>query len=144
MEELVNKKFLFPLSNLQMFSRNTDVCNVNTYSDSCEGIPKSAKREEFKLFTQSQLDMIIQGRLVRERKNWEKQQAVREMKINVKEQLLDLCLPIELAELVDYTNLHTCETSLQFIVQTFQDALEKSECRMTGYILCSERKDVDK
>ena len=69
-------KFLFPLDNLQLFAEEdpgTDDANSadNQENESHEGDPKNDDKQP-KTFTQEELDKIVQGRIAKERKNWEK------------------------------------------------------------------------
>ena len=66
-------KFLFPL-NIQMFADDdpgTDPTNVDDQGK--EGEEGGEPNNQPKTFTQEELDKIVQGRIAKERKSWEKQ-----------------------------------------------------------------------
>lgn len=69
----MKNKFLFPL-NIQMFADDdpgTDPTNVDDQGK--EGEEGGEPNNQPKTFTQEELDKIVQGRIAKERKSWEKQ-----------------------------------------------------------------------
>lgn len=69
-------KFLFSLDNLQLFAEEdlgADDANStdNQENQSHEGEPENENPQP-KTFTQEELDKIVQGRIAKERKSWEK------------------------------------------------------------------------
>lgn len=69
----MKNKFLFPL-NIQMFADDdpgTDPTNVDDQGK--EGEEGGKPNNQPKTFTQEELDKIVQGRIAKERKSWEKQ-----------------------------------------------------------------------
>lgn len=69
----MKNKFLFPL-NIQMFADDdpgTDQTNIDDQGK--EGEEGGEPNNQPKTFTQEELDKIVQGRIAKERKSWEKQ-----------------------------------------------------------------------
>lgn len=69
----MKNKFLFPL-NIQMFADDdpgTDPTNIDDQGK--EGKEGGEPNNQPKTFTQEELDKIVQGRIAKERKSWEKQ-----------------------------------------------------------------------
>ena len=68
-------KFLFPLDNLQLFAEEDPGAGANDTdnqeNESHEGEPENDNQQP-KTFTQEELDKIVQGRIAKERKSWEK------------------------------------------------------------------------
>ena len=69
----MKNKFLFPL-NIQMFADDdpgTDQTNIDDQGK--EGEEGGEPNNQPKTFTQEELDKIVQGRIAKERRSWEKQ-----------------------------------------------------------------------
>lgn len=68
-------KFLFPLDNLQLFAEDDPGTGANDTdnqeNESHEGESENENQQP-KTFTQEELDKIVQGRIAKERKSWEK------------------------------------------------------------------------
>lgn len=69
----MKKKFMFPLD-IQLFAENDNPDNDPVDNEGGKGTPSEEPNggQETKTFTQEELDKIVQGRIAKERKAWEK------------------------------------------------------------------------
>ena len=70
----MKKKFMFPLD-IQLFAENDNPDSDPVDNEGGKGTPSEEPNggQETKTFTQEELDKIVQGRIAKERKAWEKQ-----------------------------------------------------------------------
>ncbi len=165
-------RFLIPL-NIQLFAEKSD----NEAENSKENIEgqdgyedKNNDQEKPKTFTQEDVDKIVQGRIAKERKSWQKEledqkteaeklagmtesqkkkyqeekklknlddreAAVtrRELTAQAKDTLADKGLPTEFADILNYKDAESCNSSIEIVEKVFQNAVEKAvEERIKG------------
>lgn len=87
-----------------------------------------------KTFTQEEVDNMIQKRVSRERSTWEKRESQfkareqelneREFKFNTREILMERSLPVELADVLNYTNNEDLNSTIDHIEGIFKRAVE--------------------
>ncbi len=165
-------KFLIPL-NIQLFAEKTND-EVANNEENIEGQDdhedKNNDQDKPKTFTQQDVDKIVQGRIAKERKSWQKEledqkteaeklagmtesqkkkyqeekklknlddreAAVtrRELTAQAKDTLADKGLPIEFADILNYRDAESCNSSIEVVEKVFQNAVEKAvEERIKG------------
>ena len=165
-------RFLIPL-NIQLFAEKSDEEAENNKED-IEGQDghedKNNDQEKPKTFTQEDVDKIVQGRIAKERKSWQKEledqkteaeklagmtesqkkkyqeekklknlddreAAVtrRELTAQAKDTLADKGLPTEFADILNYKDAESCNSSIEIVEKVFQNAVEKAvEERIKG------------
>ena len=165
-------KFLIPL-NIQLFAEKTND-EVGNNEEDIEGQDdhedKNNDQDKPKTFTQQDVDKIVQGRIAKERKSWQKEledqkteaeklagmtesqkkkyqeekklknlddreAAVtrRELTAQAKDTLADKGLPIEFADILNYRDAESCNSSIEVVEKVFQNAVEKAvEERIKG------------
>ena len=158
----MKEKFLFPL-NIQLFADDgsgNDSGNDNDQGNDGQGNDGQGNDgqtgQETKTFTQEELDRIVQGRIAKERKSWEKQleeqqteaqklekmseeekrikdlddreAAItrRELTAQAKVQLADKGIPTELAEILILTDADSCKKSIETVEKAFQTAVQRA------------------
>ena len=173
----MKERFLFPL-NIQLFADdgsgndsgndgqgNNDQVNDGQGNDGQTG-------QEPKVFSQEEVDKIVQGRIAKERKSWEKQlqkqqtEAQKLEKMSEKEkkkyqeekrikdlddreaaitkvQLADKGIPTELAEILILTDADSCKKSIETVEKAFQTAVQRAvEERIKGREPMKKAKDA--
>lgn len=165
-------RFLIPL-NIQLFAEKSDEEAENNKED-IEGQDghedNNNDQDKPKTFTQEDVDKIVQGRIAKERKSWQKEledqkteaeklagmtesqkkkyqeekklknlddreAAVtrRELTAQAKDTLADKGLPIEFADILNYKDAESCNSSIEVVEKVFQNAVEKAvEERIKG------------
>lgn len=165
-------RFLIPL-NIQLFAEKSDDEAENSKKN-IEGQDghedKNNDQEKPKTFTQEDVDKIVQGRIAKERKSWQKEledqkteaeklagmtesqkkkyqeekklknlddreAAVtrRELTAQAKDTLADKGLPTEFADILNYKDAESCNSSIEIVEKVFQNAVEKAvEERIKG------------
>ncbi len=165
-------RFLIPL-NIQLFAEKPDE-EVENNKEDIEGQDghedNNNDQDKPKTFTQEDVDKIVQGRIAKERKSWQKEledqkteaeklagmtesqkkkyqeekklknlddreAAVtrRELTAQAKDTLADKGLPIEFADILNYKDAESCNSSIEVVEKVFQNAVEKAvEERIKG------------
>ena len=165
-------RFLIPL-NIQLFAEKPDE-EVENNKEDIEGQDghedNNNDQDKPKTFTQEDVDKIVQGRIAKERKSWQKEledqkteaeklagmtesqkkkyqeekklknlddreAAVtrRELTAKAKDTLADKGLPIEFADILNYKDAESCNSSIEVVEKVFQNAVEKAvEERIKG------------
>ena len=165
-------RFLIPL-NIQLFAEKSDEEAENS-KENIEGQDghedKNNDQEKPKIFTQEDVDKIVQERIAKERQSWQKEledqkteaeklagmtesqkkkyqeekklknlddreAAVtrRELTAQAKDTLADKGLPTEFADILNYKDAESCNSSIEIVEKVFQNAVEKAvEERIKG------------
>ena len=115
-----DKNKMMPL-NLQLFAEDPgDEANTNDGGQENQNTQDTnGSTQEPKTFTQEDVDRIVQGRIAKERKSWEK---------HLEDQRTE-----ELAEILNLTDADACKQSIDTVEKAFQFAVEKAvEERIKG------------
>lgn len=165
-------RFLIPL-NIQLFAEKPDE-EVENNKEDIEGQDgheyNNNDQDKPKTFTQEDVDKIVQGRIAKERKSWQKELEAqkteaeklagmtesqkkkyqeekklknlddreaavtrRELTAQAKDTLADKGLPIEFADILNYKDAESCNSSIEVVEKVFQNAVEKAvEERIKG------------